>query len=319
MVDAYQTKNSEGSSMEENEDYEEYEWVFWYGLIFLAVLFIAFYIEEWISISSLLLGVFCCWGLFLILFTINIISIFTFEDPIIVDNDTDEIMSLKIEALVVLPGVGQSTARKLIAANLDSVSKISRSRTIKLQNAGVKAVNAEKILSAARTIEFGPYGENSELYKCKICAVNIQWNRGYCTSCRSSNCNICREPIAATYDVCISCAPNRKPNYLSNSLATNNSRQLSNASSHAKYKLKSSHSISKEPTPKKKGKWIDTKCTKCGKLEPMKKTGIISRLTYTSVATAFAGPLGLMMLADWDTYDFKCAECRKKYPDDQGY
>jgi hypothetical protein len=25
------------------------------------------------------------------------------------------------------------------------------------------------------------------------------------------------------------------------------------------------------------------------------------------------------MLADWDTYDFKCVECRKKYPDDQGY
>jgi len=182
--------------------------------------------------------------------------------------------------------------------------------------------------------------------KCRSCDVSIGRNKQYCQSCRQTNsqnstskfefdetpklqsnnkpktgltyrCRSCDVKIGMYKIYCKSCKREQE-------LETNRSfsRYSTNPQSDYIPRTQPINNPQTKPitsTPKKRGKWVDTKCTKCGKVEQMKKTGIISRLTYTTVATAFTGPLGLLMLADWDTYDFKCAECTKKYPNDQGY
>ena len=155
----------------------------------------------------------------------------------------------KQQKLTVIPGVGPETARKLISVKLDSVSKISRASKIKLQNAGISAVIAKKIIAAAKITQAKTTQakrRTDEQWKCKICAANIPWNRGYCTSCRPSHCNVCRKPIHVSYDVCISCVPNRKPNYLSDNLGANHQRRLSTTSSNTHQRSKSSNSTNQD-------------------------------------------------------------------------
>jgi hypothetical protein len=150
----------------------------------------------------------------------------------------------KQEKLTVIPGVGQETARKLISIKLDSVSKISRASKIKLQNAGISEVIAKRIVAASKITQ--AKRRTNEQWKCKICAVNLSWNRDYCTSCRPSNCNICRKPISISYNACISCVPNQKPNYLSDNLGPDHQRRLSTTSSNTHQRSKSSNSTNKE-------------------------------------------------------------------------
>tara|TARA_B110000467_G_scaffold79044_1_gene71427 strand:- start:7930 stop:8586 length:657 start_codon:yes stop_codon:yes gene_type:complete len=61
--------------------------------------------------------------------------------------------SSKIEALTALPGVGAATAKKLIEAKMDSVSKIAGAGSKKLQDAGLSAVVAKKVSAAAKAAE----------------------------------------------------------------------------------------------------------------------------------------------------------------------
>ena len=61
--------------------------------------------------------------------------------------------SSKIEALTALPGVGAATAKKLIEAKIDSVSKIAGAGSKKLQDAGLSAVVAKKVSAAAKAAE----------------------------------------------------------------------------------------------------------------------------------------------------------------------
>ena len=170
----------------------------------------------------------------------------------------------KQEKLTVIPGVGQETARKLISIKLDSVSKISRASKIKLQNAGISEVIAKRIVAASKITQAKTTQSKTtqskttqskitqakrrtnEQWKCKICAVNLSWNRDYCTSCRPSHCNICRKPISISYDACISCVPNQKPNYLSDNLGPNHQRRLSTTSSNTHQRSKSSNSTNQD-------------------------------------------------------------------------
>ena len=135
-------------------------------------------------------------------------------------------------------------------------------------------------------------------YRCRSCDVKIGMYKLYCKSCK-------REQELETNRSFSRYSTNPQSDYIPRTQPINNTQ------------TKPINNLQTKPitsTPKKRGKWVDTKCTKCGKLKPMRKTGIITRLIGTTVATTFAGPLGLMMLADWDTYDFKCAECEKKFP-----
>ncbi|HII11353.1 MAG TPA: hypothetical protein HA356_04685 [Candidatus Poseidoniaceae archaeon] len=58
--------------------------------------------------------------------------------------------SSKIEALTALPGVGAATAKKLVEAKIDSVSKIAGAGSKKLQDAGLSAAVAKKVSAAAK-------------------------------------------------------------------------------------------------------------------------------------------------------------------------
>ncbi|MDG1538035.1 MAG: hypothetical protein P8Q85_05715, partial [Candidatus Poseidoniaceae archaeon] len=61
--------------------------------------------------------------------------------------------SSKIEALTALPGIGAATAKKLVAAKLDSVSKVAGAGAKKLQDAGLSAAVAKKVGAAAKAAE----------------------------------------------------------------------------------------------------------------------------------------------------------------------
>jgi hypothetical protein len=63
--------------------------------------------------------------------------------------------SSKIEALTTLPGIGAATAKKLVAAKLDSVSKVAGAGAKKLQDAGLSAAVAKKVGAAAKAAEKG--------------------------------------------------------------------------------------------------------------------------------------------------------------------
>ena len=59
----------------------------------------------------------------------------------------------KIEKLTALPGVGAATAKKLVDAKLDTVSKVASAGASKLIKAGIKAAVAKKIASAAKSAD----------------------------------------------------------------------------------------------------------------------------------------------------------------------
>jgi len=59
----------------------------------------------------------------------------------------------KIEALTALPGIGAATAKKLISAKFDSVSKVASAGSKKLQDAGLSAAVAKKVSAAAKAAD----------------------------------------------------------------------------------------------------------------------------------------------------------------------
>lgn len=59
----------------------------------------------------------------------------------------------KIKNLTALPGVGAATAKKLVDAKLDTVSKVASAGATKLIKAGLSAVVAKKIASAAKSAD----------------------------------------------------------------------------------------------------------------------------------------------------------------------
>ena len=61
--------------------------------------------------------------------------------------------SSKIDALTALPGVGAATAKKLVTAKLDSVSKVASAGAKKLQDAGLSAAVAKKVAAAAKAAD----------------------------------------------------------------------------------------------------------------------------------------------------------------------
>lgn len=63
--------------------------------------------------------------------------------------------SSKIEALTALPGIGAATAKKLVAAKIDSVSKVADAGAKKLQDAGLSAAVAKKVGAAAKAAAKG--------------------------------------------------------------------------------------------------------------------------------------------------------------------
>ncbi|MEJ6562880.1 MAG: hypothetical protein QNL85_04170 [Euryarchaeota archaeon] len=79
--------------------------------------------------------------------------------------------SSKIETLTALPGVGAATAKKLIAAKLDSVSKIAGAGAKKLQDAGLSAAIATKVSAAAKTAQKATTTTKSTAKKAKTVAV----------------------------------------------------------------------------------------------------------------------------------------------------
>ena len=59
----------------------------------------------------------------------------------------------KIDALTALPGIGAATAKKLIGAKIDTVSKVASAGSKKLQDAGLSAAVAKKVSTAAKGVE----------------------------------------------------------------------------------------------------------------------------------------------------------------------
>jgi hypothetical protein len=59
----------------------------------------------------------------------------------------------KIGALTALPGIGAATAKKLISAKIDTVSKVASASSKKLQDAGLSAAVAKKVTVAAKAAD----------------------------------------------------------------------------------------------------------------------------------------------------------------------
>ena len=59
----------------------------------------------------------------------------------------------KVGKLTALPGVGTATAKKLMDAKLDSVSKVAAAGTTKLLKIGIQAALAKKIAAAAKQVD----------------------------------------------------------------------------------------------------------------------------------------------------------------------
>jgi hypothetical protein len=56
----------------------------------------------------------------------------------------------KIDTLTALPGIGAATAKKLVSAKIDTVSKVASAGSKKLQDAGLSAAVAKKVGAAAK-------------------------------------------------------------------------------------------------------------------------------------------------------------------------
>lgn len=59
----------------------------------------------------------------------------------------------KIEKLTALPGIGAATAKKLVSAKIDTVSKVASAGSKKLQEVGLSAAVATKISAAAKAAD----------------------------------------------------------------------------------------------------------------------------------------------------------------------
>ena len=59
----------------------------------------------------------------------------------------------KIDTLTALPGIGATTAKKLISAKIDTVSKVASAGSKKLQDAGLSATIAKKVSAAAKVAD----------------------------------------------------------------------------------------------------------------------------------------------------------------------
>tara|TARA_B110000467_G_scaffold153228_1_gene163353 strand:- start:456 stop:1019 length:564 start_codon:yes stop_codon:yes gene_type:complete len=59
----------------------------------------------------------------------------------------------KIDTLTALPGIGAATAKKLMSAKIDSVSKVASAGSKKLQDAGLSAAVAKKVSAAAKAAD----------------------------------------------------------------------------------------------------------------------------------------------------------------------
>ncbi len=59
----------------------------------------------------------------------------------------------KINTLTALPGIGAVTAKKLISAKIDTVSKVASAGSKKLQDAGLSAAIAKKVGAAAKVAD----------------------------------------------------------------------------------------------------------------------------------------------------------------------
>ena len=59
----------------------------------------------------------------------------------------------KANNLTSLPGVGAASAKKLIDAKLDTISKVAAAGTTKLVKAGIQAALAKKIAAAAKKVD----------------------------------------------------------------------------------------------------------------------------------------------------------------------
>ena len=59
----------------------------------------------------------------------------------------------KVGGLTALPGVGSATAKKLVDAKLDTISKVAAAGTTKLVKVGIQAALAKKIAAAAKKVD----------------------------------------------------------------------------------------------------------------------------------------------------------------------
>tara|TARA_B110001452_G_scaffold264973_1_gene268864 strand:- start:1013 stop:1627 length:615 start_codon:yes stop_codon:yes gene_type:complete len=73
----------------------------------------------------------------------------------------------KIEALTALPGIGAATAKKLVSAKIDTVSKIASAGSKKLQDAGLSAAVAKKVGAAAKAVDKASSGAKKATTKAK--------------------------------------------------------------------------------------------------------------------------------------------------------
>ena len=76
----------------------------------------------------------------------------------------------KIEKLTALPGVGAATAKKLVDAKLDTVSKVASAGATKLIKAGIKAAVAKKIATAAKNADKAKSAAKATASKAKAAA-----------------------------------------------------------------------------------------------------------------------------------------------------
>ena len=76
----------------------------------------------------------------------------------------------KIEKLTALPGVGAATAKKLVDAKLDTVSKVASAGATKLIKAGIKAAVAKKIATAAKNADKAKSAAKATATKAKAAA-----------------------------------------------------------------------------------------------------------------------------------------------------
>jgi hypothetical protein len=86
------------------------------------------------------------------------------------DSMASQTKASKIEKLTALPGVGAATAKKLVDAKLDTVSKVASAGATKLIKAGLKAAVAKKIAASAKTAEKATSAAKATASKAKSAA-----------------------------------------------------------------------------------------------------------------------------------------------------
>ena len=79
----------------------------------------------------------------------------------------------KIKKLTALPGVGAATAKKLVDAKLDTVSKVASAGATKLIKAGINAAVAKKIATAAKNADKVKFLESAGLPPCWQPRANV--------------------------------------------------------------------------------------------------------------------------------------------------